>query len=97
MQVEVRLYAALRRYGPASGGQPFQVELEEGDNLRALLRRLGIPADLTKLAFVNSVARSEDFRLTDGDEVGLFPPIAGGRPARLRTTADPQSHRFLLK
>jgi molybdopterin converting factor small subunit len=76
--VTVRLYATLRRYGPEGGRLPFRVEVEEGASVQSLLRRLGIPPKLSKLAFVNSVARADDFRLSDGDEVGLFPPIAGG-------------------
>lgn len=76
--VTVRLYAMLREYGPEGGRRPFRVELPEGADLKSLLVRLRIPESLSKTAFVNNVAHQQDFPLSDGDEVALFPPVAGG-------------------
>jgi molybdopterin synthase sulfur carrier subunit len=43
--------------------------------------RLHIPLAEMRLSFVNGRSQETDFRLHTGDEVGLFPPIAGGERA----------------
>lgn len=50
-----------------------------GVRLYATLRRYGphLPAGELKLAFVNGRGQELSSRLRAGDEVGLFPPIAG--------------------
>ncbi len=79
IHVEVRLYATLRKYAPASRpGEPLSLELPAGTSLADLLARLGIPPEELKTAFVNSLRREEDYILRDGDRVALFPPVAGG-------------------
>lgn len=81
MRVTVKLFATLRGFHPGSDpSAPLQVSLEPGASLAQLLRHLGIPDGMVKVAFVNGViVRDEAAPLHDGDEVGLFPPIAGGR------------------
>ncbi len=85
MRLRVKLFAFLTRYrvGAAhrdnlSSGTPFEVDLPEGATLADLLRALQVPAEEVKITFVNGLAQSEDWQLKDGDEVGIFPPIAGG-------------------
>jgi len=39
---------------------------------------LQIPTEETRIMFVNGIIQESDYRLKDGDEVGLFPPIGGG-------------------
>ena len=77
--VRARLYASLRKYQPGLGhGESVSVELREGSRVSDLLERLGIPETETKQVFVNGVVRPLDHELKDGEEVGIFPPIAGG-------------------
>ena len=83
MQIRVRLYATLRRYHPAAAdtasNQGFLLALEPGTSLHDLVETaLAIPPQTVKLMFVNGVARSDSYVLSDGDEVGIFPPVAGG-------------------
>ncbi len=83
VQITVRLFATLRAYHPAtadpSSGQGFVVSLEEGTSLRDMVEKhLGIPRATVKMMFVNGIARDDTYTLKDGDEVGVFPPIAGG-------------------
>jgi len=79
IEVEVRLYATLRRYGSETGiGEPMILQMPEGSRLADLLARLNVPKDEVKTAFVNSRRQEEDYQLRDGDRVALFPPVAGG-------------------
>lgn len=82
MNVEVRLYGALRRYRPpeaaASFPQPFTVVLPAGATVDSLSLRLGIPDGVVSAAAVNNEAVESETVLQDGDRVSLFPPSAGG-------------------
>ena len=81
-QITVRLFATLREYKPASAASAqtgFPVSIAEGTTLRSLIEtHLGIPRQTVKMMFVNGLAREDDYILQAGDEVGIFPPIAGG-------------------
>ena len=79
IEVEVRLYATLRKYSPETGvGEPVILQMPEGASLADLLVRLGVPKSEMKTAFVNNRQQDEDYRLCDGDRVAFFSPIAGG-------------------
>ena len=79
MRVYVKLFATLRRYVEnAVYGVPFEVDLAEEATIADLIQQLNLPAEEVKVAFVNARARSEDWRLEPGDEVGIFPPVGGG-------------------
>lgn len=79
MKVQVRLYASLRKHLPDMGhGEAAFVELPDGATVGDLLHTLDIPDRDAKQCFVNAVARGQDHVLKDGDEVGCFPPVAGG-------------------
>lgn len=79
MHVTVRLYATLHRYGPGEqAGTPFEIELPEDAILLNLIDQLKIPPEETRITFVNGIIQERDWRLKDGDQVGMFPPIGGG-------------------
>ena len=79
IQVQVRLYATLRRYQPqVQLGEGVLVSLPEGATVAQLVDKLGLPEDTVKRVFVQGIIVENDQRLNDGDEVGMFPPIAGG-------------------
>lgn len=88
MKVQVRLFAALvqhiaesiRAHYPEGirAGAPLEVELPEQSTLADLVSFLNLPQDQVRVVFVNGRARSLDYGLTSGDEVGIFPPIGGG-------------------
>lgn len=77
MKVEVRLFASLSEYSPQGTGAA-EMELPEETTVGDLLGRLGVPADMAKVIFVNGVHASHDKRLRQGDRVRIFPPVAGG-------------------
>jgi len=79
IEVEVRLYATLRKYSPTTDiGGPLKVQMPKGARLSDLLLKLGVPKSEVKTAFVNNRQQDEDYRLGDGDQVAFFPPVAGG-------------------
>jgi molybdopterin synthase sulfur carrier subunit len=79
MRVRVKLFATLRRYVDGAADRvPFEVDLAEGATIADLIKKLNLPAEEVKVAFINGRARPEDWQLEPGDEVGIFPPVGGG-------------------
>ncbi len=78
-EIQVTLYATLCKYHPhEEGTKPFKLEIENGETLGELLKRLEIPKDESKQIFVNNRREDHDYLLQEGDRVAIFPPIAGG-------------------
>ena len=79
MHVRVKLFATLSRYfSRVAPGTPFEIEVADGATLADLVNRLKLPHGEVKVFFVNGRARSADWPLESGDEVGIFPLVAGG-------------------
>ena len=79
IKVDCRLYAGLRKYAPEHGlGEAMKLELPEGTTLAELYAQLKVPHDEVKRTFVNGISKGSDHKISDGDRVALFPPIAGG-------------------
>lgn len=79
VELEVRVYATLRRYrpqAPLDAGERMLVP--EGITAGELIQSLGIPLDEVHVIFVNRRARGLEARLQAGDRVDLFPAVAGG-------------------
>lgn len=77
--VRVRLYATLRQYQPQLKiGEPFITRLPKGATVKQLIADLGIPEDTVKLVFSGGRAVEEEHELEDGEDLGMFPPVAGG-------------------
>ena len=79
MRIRVKLFAALARYFKnAMAGTSFEIELSDRATLADLVNQLKLPHEEVKVFFVNGRARPLDWTLEPGDEVGIFPLIAGG-------------------
>jgi molybdopterin converting factor small subunit len=78
VEVEVAVFAGLRRKIRRGRGGPFSVALEERADIAGLLRTLGIAPRLTKIIMVNGRHAGLQKRLREGDHVDIFPPVAGG-------------------
>ena len=75
MKVQIKLFAILRKYAsPAKQ----DLDLVEGTTIRQVLQQLGVPEPEVAFVFVNSKRQKLDEPLSHGDELGIFPPIAGG-------------------
>jgi hypothetical protein len=78
-EVQVKLFATLARYGPAAQhGRAFPLPLAEGQDVRGVVAPLGLPDAAVRHVFVNGRRVTPDFQPQPGDEVAIFPPLAGG-------------------
>lgn len=75
MNVTIRLFASLRQFGPDERVASFP----EGTTIDDVIHALRLPGTIRILRIVNGEHRPADHVLKDGDELALFPPIAGGR------------------
>jgi len=79
MHISVKLFASLARFSPGNlPGTPFYLNISESATVQDVINQLGIPAEETKVTFVNGIIRDLDWVLQQSDEVGIFPPIGGG-------------------
>lgn len=79
MRVRVKLFASLCRYvKDAAPGIPVEMEVPEGGTVTDIVDRLRLPREEVKVFFVNGRARDIDWPLKAGDDVGIFPLVAGG-------------------
>ena len=60
------------------GGGLDRFELDTGATVEHLLDNLDIPVAEAKLVFVNGKKAPLTAVLSDGERVGIFPPVGGG-------------------
>jgi len=76
LRVKVSLYATLRRH---IGGKPsVELDVEPGRTIGQVLDQLGVPAEQTRIIFVNNRAADLSHVVNDGEQLGIFPAIGGG-------------------
>jgi molybdopterin converting factor small subunit len=56
----------------------MDIEVSEGANLGDLMLALKIAPEEAQITFVNGVLQGTDWRLKEGDLVGLLPAMGGG-------------------
>lgn len=78
MRIEVRLFATLRRCTPEHPDGRQLLELPEGATVGEAADRLGVARAEIHLAMVNGIGVDLERRMTEGDRLGLFPPVGGG-------------------
>ena len=94
MKVRVRLFASLAE---KAGFREREIEVEEPATARSVLEALkkgpllGLPPGTRVLYSINQSHVDPEAAVSDGDEVGLFPPVSGGsgEPERLVLTDEP--------
>jgi molybdopterin synthase sulfur carrier subunit len=74
MKVKIKLFATLRKFGP----DEQEVELPGGATIEDAINLLDLPKEIPLLKIVNGEHRPLKHPLKEGDELALFPPIAGG-------------------
>jgi molybdopterin converting factor small subunit len=75
MKVKIKLFATLRNYGP----DEQEVELPANATLEDAIQLLNLPEKIPLLKIVDGEHRPGKHPLKEGDEIALFPPIAGGQ------------------
>jgi molybdopterin converting factor small subunit len=75
LNIDLKLFATLSRYSP-EGGNGYPLEIPA--TVDHLICDLGIPDAEVKLVFINGRKAKRSAPLSDGDRVGIFPPVGGG-------------------
>ena len=79
MRVTAKLHGTLRKYLPAGQhDNGVLVELADGATVVELVERLGIPPAHARMIVSGDEHLEPTSPLRDGQEVNVFPPLAGG-------------------
>jgi sulfur carrier protein ThiS len=79
VRVEVRLFATLSVFLPPQSREgAVTLDLPSGSTVHDAMRRLGIPAEMERVALVNGADATPESSLRPGDVLTVFPPLAGG-------------------
>lgn len=79
MQVKVKLFATLREYLPKdSDGRSCLMDIDEKTTIEQIIATFNIPEEIPKIILVNGLNGTMDQTLKEGDELSIFPPVAGG-------------------
>jgi sulfur carrier protein ThiS len=83
MQITLKLFATLADYlPPGARHNRVDLDIDPSDTVLAVLEREQVPQRLTHLVLVNGVyvppAARGAHRLSPGDQLAVWPPIAGG-------------------
>lgn len=79
MQVKVKLFATLRDYLPKdSDGRSCLMDIDEKTTIEQIIATFNIPEEIPKIILVNGLNGTMDQTLKEGDELSVFPPVAGG-------------------
>jgi molybdopterin synthase sulfur carrier subunit len=79
MRITVSLHASLMKFLPAgSSGRAAVLEVPDGATVADVISRLGIPSGHTKMMVSGDEHLELTTALRDGQELSLFPPLAGG-------------------
>ncbi len=93
MKVKVKLFATLRTFGP----EEQEMELPENSTIEDIIKLLKLPEKIPLLRIVNGEHRKPTYPLKEGDEIALFPPIAGGQVFRdLLSVSDRKKYHVIL-
>ena len=81
MNIQVKLMGTLRKKSPpgATSLGVAPLEIEPGTSISAVLDQLGLRSGNIHLVLVNGTMERDKARpLAEGDELVVFPPVAGG-------------------
>lgn len=82
MRVKLKLFASLRPLLPKAQNGELEVELDDEATPETLIERFALPRAQVHLILVNGfyVAPEDAGQkpLADGDEIAMWPPVAGG-------------------
>ena len=83
MKVTVKLFASLAEFlPPGATKNRSEVDLPEGITALGVMEHLKVPPDRAHLVMIDGVFVPHSERasrtLADGQEIAMFPPVAGG-------------------
>ncbi len=78
MEVKVKLYTILKKYGEGKLDKDNNISIPENLTLQDLISHLNIPERLGKVCLVNGYPRETEYTLSEGDEVKILSIVGGG-------------------
>ena len=77
MTVKVKLFSSLKKFSPKASGRVFDIEVEDGATVDAVAIELGIE-NVAAVITVNEAETHRAKKLSSGDVLAFYPPLAGG-------------------
>lgn len=74
MVIEVRFFAALRRYTPTEPSGIVSVDVSDGLSVEELLHQMEVDPAHVENILINGKESNLSEIVIDGDRLGLFPP-----------------------
>jgi molybdopterin converting factor small subunit len=78
VEIQLKLFADLRKAYPPGVAETKRMEVTEGTTIRELLELLRIPEETARIVLKNAVHAKPEEVILAGDLVAIFPPLAGG-------------------
>ncbi len=78
MTVTVKLFAALKKFLPPGSENGVTLKLSMGSTVQDAIDALGIPSDHAGMLVCKNEYIEAEALLSDGQELSIFPPLAGG-------------------
>ena len=76
--ITVKLFATLKQYAPNGQAEGISLTLPSGATVRDVVERLDIPHDQAAMLVAGDTYVQPETVLEDGQEISIFPPLAGG-------------------
>jgi sulfur carrier protein ThiS len=78
MNIEVKLFTILKRYGEGKLGAGNSLQVPDNATVGSIISQLDIPEKLGKITLVNGKPTANGFEVKEGDEIKIFSFIGGG-------------------
>jgi len=79
--ISVKLFATLKKYLPPGSDEGTSVTLPAGSTVLDVVDALKIPHEQATMLVAGDTYVEKTTPLTDGLQLSIFPPLAGGRDA----------------
>jgi molybdopterin converting factor small subunit len=76
--ISVKLFAALKKYLPPKSEDETSLTLPAGATVQDAIAALNIPSDHAAMLMADDSYVERETPLTDGLQLSIFPPLAGG-------------------
>lgn len=77
MKIKLKCFSKLTDPEKCDYRESTSYDISEGQTVEDLLGQVGIDKKNVKVAFLNSKIASFNTVLSDGDQIGLAPPVGG--------------------